>query len=116
MDQSILTGIVDELANHDDSNGSVGKIKTEEHPNGLLDYVQKKLQQGIGQDTMMAESSGKNPVRELPVEARLKLIRSMVGALVKPRGQPGSMDISDVERVDLLSGLSGLFVLGSVKA
>lgn len=116
MDQSILTGIVDELANHDDSNGSVGKIKTEEHPNGLLDYVQKKLQQGTGQDTMMAGSSGKNPVRELPVEARLKLIRSMVGALVKPRGQPGSMDISDVERVDLLSGLSGLFVLGGVKA
>ncbi|KAH0592679.1 hypothetical protein MHUMG1_09502 [Metarhizium humberi] len=116
MDQSILTGIVDELANYDDSNGSVGKIKTEEHKNGLLDYVQKKLQQGIGQDTMMAGSSGKNPVRELPVEARLKLIRSMVGALVKPQGQPGSMDISDVERVDLLSALSGLFVLGSAKA
>lgn len=64
----------------------------------------------------MAGSSGKNPVRELPVEARLKLIRSMVDALVKPLGQPGSMDISDVERVDLLSVLSGLFVLGSVKA
>lgn len=112
----ILTGIVDELADHDDSNGSVRKIKTEEHPNGLLDYMQKKLQQGIGQDTMMAGSSGKNPVRELPVETRLKLIRPMVDALVKPRGQPGSMDISDVERVDLLSGLPGLFVLGGVKA
>ncbi|KAK8912779.1 hypothetical protein VCV18_012120 [Metarhizium anisopliae] len=64
---------------------------------------------------MMAGSSGKNPVRELPVEARLKLIRSMVGALVKPRGQPSGMDISDEERVDLLV-LSGLFVVGGVKA
>jgi hypothetical protein len=105
-----LTEIVTELADHDDNSRSVHKITTDEHPSGLLDDVEKKLQQGTVQYTIMTGSSSSNPVRDLPVAARLKLIRSMVGALVKPRGQPGSLDICDADRVNLLALVSSLFV------
>ncbi|GAB1195614.1 hypothetical protein APSETT444_004876 [Aspergillus pseudonomiae] len=108
---AVLTEIVTELADHDDKNGSVRQIKTDDNQQGLLDYVKSKLQQqNAVQYTLMAAPSGKAPIHGIPVEGRLKLMRSMVAPLLKPRGQPGSSDMYDVDRVHLLALVSNLFV------
>lgn len=39
-----LTEIISDLTDHDDRNGRAHSIKTEEHLNGLLTNMQKKLQ------------------------------------------------------------------------
>lgn len=38
-----VAGIVNHLAQHDDNKGSIKNIRTDDHPEGLLSYVQKEL-------------------------------------------------------------------------
>lgn len=112
--QPVLRKIVNELADHDDHDHSIHDIKTKEHPKGLLDDVQKKLEQTTAQDYTLAKSSRGAPMCDGSVETRLKLLRSMIGPLTKSRNEPGGLDMNDADRVNLLDLVSSVLMTPAV--
>jgi vacuolar-type H+-ATPase subunit I/STV1 len=112
-----LAEIVQDLADHDDSSNSVHDITTDDHPDGLLAAVQKKLQESETDGAVPAPpaslpvmmlSSFTPPSAELPPHARpgtsslavahLRLLRSVATALATPQGTPGCVSLSEEEK------------------
>jgi hypothetical protein len=88
---AVLAEIVQELTKNDDSKGSVRMIKTDDHPDGLLAAVQKKLEQTSSKPNLSA-SQGPPKLRSdtsLLTVAHLRLLRSIAATLAIPKGYAG---------------------------
>jgi hypothetical protein len=88
---AVLAEIVQELTKNDDSKGSVRMIKTDDHPDGLLAAVQKKLEQTSSKPNHSA-SQGPPKLRSdtsLLTVAHLRLLRSIAATLAIPKGYAG---------------------------
>jgi hypothetical protein len=117
-----LDEVIQVLANNDDSNNSVHNITTDDHPDGLLAAVEKKLQESQADGaapepapvpTMMLASFTPHaaaPPRPRPgtsslAVAHLRLVRSVTTALATPQGKPGCVDLSEEDKMKLLDML-----------